>query len=234
LDYELFLYVDDSHFLIPHATLKYSEPLGLGLFTSIAVPKHKYIARFYGTLTPQDELPLSSSHKVYINQSTVLDCTLQRYAGVCMAAMANSPYRAHTSTLKTVRSNCRIVVRNHIAYLLSTKDIMEHDEILLSYGKGYVNYDRSFHVDDYWHVNKRCLIEYNGEGDDRTPYKVHKVDVIKLDGAFVDIRRQVRKLDVLSMGYTLCSIRDKIKSIFATTDYQNIEAKFKTGSKNNT
>jgi hypothetical protein len=63
---------------------------------------------------------------------------------------------------------------------------------------------------------------------------VHKVDVIKLHGAFVDIRRQVRKLDVLSMGYTLCSIRDKIKSIFATTDYQNIEAKFKTGSKNNT
>ena len=236
-DYESSLYVDKSYLIYPHEELNCYKSLGLGLFTSIVIPKDNYIAQFYGTVTSSLSLPDICSHKIYLSKDVVLDCTKQRYAGTCLAAIINSPFRAVTSTLQRVRSNCRLVVDNNIAYIKSTKKIMEHDELLLNYGNYYkldnrnVDYQHPLCSSDYWRDNKRCLIAYDYDKyNRRSPRKIwDHVNTVKIDGIPTSIRLQVRKLDVLSMGPTLCAIRDKIASIFASAEYQSVEHKFKTG-----
>jgi hypothetical protein len=210
-------------------------PLGLGLHTSIDIPKGKFIASFYGTLKKLEASYKTSRYTIYISKDLVLDCTSHRYDGRCLALMANSPHNAYTSNLHRVSSNCEIVVYNQNAYLKSTKNIKKHDEILLNYGKQYIldndisNSDNK-NVRDYWNENKRWLIAYDDKN--RTPRKICKVDQVMIDGRLTDIRRKVRILDVLCMGPMLENIRDNIANIFKTEEYQNIESKIWTGSSN--
>jgi hypothetical protein len=72
-DYESSLYVDESYLIYPHEELNCYRSLGLGLFTSIAVPKDSYIAQFYGTVTSSLLLPDICSHKIYLSEDAVLD-----------------------------------------------------------------------------------------------------------------------------------------------------------------
>jgi hypothetical protein len=103
------------------------ERLGNGLFTTVDIPANTDICFFFGDLKrPEDA---NKHYSIQINQTLYLDCYNQMIdgnnhiilmillyyyfdnkIGICMASLANSPFKAFVNKKTSALSNCHLVV----------------------------------------------------------------------------------------------------------------------------
>lgn len=128
-----------------------NEDIGEGLFSTIKFHPNDCIAEFHrdGDESINEESYLQlvalglARFVVKIKNDVYWDCRLNRYAGVCMASISNSPLGLkNRETGRQARANCELRVSGSedakVAKLVATTVIEPHTEILWHYGAGHV------------------------------------------------------------------------------------------------
>jgi len=126
-----------------YVTIKNGTSIGHGLFAIKWISEGSIITMFIGEKIDMETWEKRrheglGGYGVQINSNEILDCRQSFGKGECVASAANS-YKniCNKVTLKTGRCNAKLVIRNRIALLISTCDIMEETEILFDYGTAY-------------------------------------------------------------------------------------------------
>ncbi len=114
---------------------------GNGLFTTSFIPKGSYITEYQGKITSWKDADHDEGHNLYIyfvNRNHVIDASKNKKD---FAHFANDA--SGKTKVKGIRNNSEYEVKGKKVYIVSTRDILPNQEVLVGYGQ------------DYWDVIKK-------------------------------------------------------------------------------